>query len=144
MFDTLHQDSLSLQVLIQHHLKPNWDWLMTVMDSTEAQLRFGSALAAVTDPAHPGHPLYVGARAGRGAASAAGTGNLGSSSHHHHTTERPTFSSSRGTSFAASHATTPADPLANRRDFLTYALSLMRGHHSEHSGAFTWCQSFLS
>ena len=26
-------------------MKGNWDWLMTVMDSTEAQLRFGSALS---------------------------------------------------------------------------------------------------
>lgn len=109
---------------------------MTVMDSTEAQLRFGSALAASTDPAHPGHPLYVGSRSGRGGASVGGSGIVGSSSshHHHHAGDRPTFSSSRGTSFAASHATlAPADPQANRRDFLTYALSLMRGHNSEHS-----------
>ena len=29
------------------------------MDSTEAQLRFGSALSDVTDPAHPGHPMHA-------------------------------------------------------------------------------------
>ena len=39
-------------------LKPNWDWLMTVLDSTEAQLRFGSALAGVTDPASHGLRQY--------------------------------------------------------------------------------------
>jgi hypothetical protein len=78
-----------LQLLIQQQLKPNWDWLMTVMDSTEAQLRFGSALAGSTDPSHPGHPLYVGTRPGRGASSTVSTGNVGS--HHHHSAERPTF-----------------------------------------------------
>jgi E3 ubiquitin-protein ligase EDD1 len=58
MFDVPYQDSVGLQLsLIQHQLKPNWDWLMTVMDSTEAQLRFGSALAASTDPAHPGKKI---------------------------------------------------------------------------------------
>ena len=47
----------SLQMLIENTLKPNWDWLMLVLDSTEAQLRFGSALANSTDPNQPGHPL---------------------------------------------------------------------------------------
>ena len=47
----------SLQMLIEATLKPNWDWLMLVMDSTEAQLRFGSALANSTDPNQPGHPM---------------------------------------------------------------------------------------
>lgn len=28
------------------------------MDSTEAQLRFGSALSETTDQSHPGHPLH--------------------------------------------------------------------------------------
>lgn len=44
-------------------------------------------------------------------------------------------SSTRGTSFAAAaaHASSVTDPTANRRDFLNYALSLMRGHNSEHS-----------
>ena len=29
------------------------------MDSTEAQLRFGSALSNTSDPASPGHPLHT-------------------------------------------------------------------------------------
>lgn len=29
------------------------------MDSTEAQLRFGSALSDRTDPSHPSHPLHT-------------------------------------------------------------------------------------
>ena len=44
--------------VIEQLLKPNWDWLMTVLDSTEAQLRFGSALAGVTDPASHGLRQY--------------------------------------------------------------------------------------
>lgn len=68
---------------------------MAVMDSTEAQLRFGSALSATTDPSHPGHPLYVGTRTGRGSTSTAGppTSAVVSHHHHHHAPERPTFRS---------------------------------------------------
>ena len=47
-----------LQLYLEYHLKPTWDWLLTVMDSTEAQLRFGAALTQSSDPTHPGHPLY--------------------------------------------------------------------------------------
>merc|ERR1719153_1997564 len=51
-----YQESINLQLLIEYQMKPNWDWLMTILDSTEAQLRFGSALSSVTDANHPGHP----------------------------------------------------------------------------------------
>ena len=52
--DIGYQESLNLQLMIEQLMKPNWDWLMTVLDSTEAQLRFGSALAGATDPSsHP-------------------------------------------------------------------------------------------
>jgi hypothetical protein len=30
------------------------------MESTESQLRFGTSLAAASDPSHPGHPLHDG------------------------------------------------------------------------------------
>ena len=43
--DVSYQESVNLQLLIEYQMKGNWDWLMTVMDSTEAQLRFGSALS---------------------------------------------------------------------------------------------------
>ena len=55
-------DFYQLLSLVESQLRPNWDWLMTIMDSTEAKLRFGSALANVSDPAHPGHPLYTNPR----------------------------------------------------------------------------------
>lgn len=50
------------QMYLEYQLKPTWDWLITIMDSTEAQLRFGSSLSSTSDPAIPGHPLYPGAR----------------------------------------------------------------------------------
>ena len=46
------------QLYLEYHLKPTWDWLITVMDSTEAQLRFGAALSETTDPSHPSHPMH--------------------------------------------------------------------------------------
>jgi hypothetical protein len=30
---------------VERHLKPVWDWLVTVLDATEAQLQFGSTLS---------------------------------------------------------------------------------------------------
>lgn len=41
---------------VERRLKPTWDWILTVMDSTEAQLRFGASLTDSTDSAHPLHP----------------------------------------------------------------------------------------
>ena len=41
---------------VEKRLKPTWDWILTVMDATEAQLRFGASLTDSTDSAHPLHP----------------------------------------------------------------------------------------
>lgn len=46
------------QAYLETRLKPTWDWLLTVMDSTEAQLRFGASLTQSSDPTHPSHPLH--------------------------------------------------------------------------------------
>lgn len=43
---------------MEQRLKPTWDWILTVMDATEAQLRFGASLTHSTDPSHPLHPLH--------------------------------------------------------------------------------------
>lgn len=43
---------------LEYHLQPTWDWLITVMDSTEAQLRFGCALTSGSNPSHPSHPMH--------------------------------------------------------------------------------------
>lgn len=41
---------------VEKRLKPTWDWILTVMDATEAQLRFGASLTDSADSAHPLHP----------------------------------------------------------------------------------------
>merc|ERR1719481_915961 len=106
-----YQESVNLQILIEFQMKPNWDWLMTILDSTEAQLRFGSALSSVTDANHPGHP-------GNSSSSSRSSGSR--------TAAERGYVATR----AASGST---DPSTNRKDFLTYALSLMRAHNGEHS-----------
>lgn len=47
------------QLYLEQHLRPTWQWLVAVMDSTEAQLRFGSALSNNSDPSCPQHPLHT-------------------------------------------------------------------------------------
>ena len=44
------QDAAHLQQFVEVRLKPVWDWLINVMDSTEAQLRFGVALSNASTP----------------------------------------------------------------------------------------------
>lgn len=75
--DISYQESINLQLYLEYHLKPTWDWLLTVMDSTEAQLRFGASLTHSSDPNHPGHPLHQAAGLGLGVAGGLG-GLLGS------------------------------------------------------------------
>ena len=147
ILDISYQESINLQLLIEYLMKPNWEWLMAVLDSTEAQLRFGSALAGSTDASHPSHPLFAATRTSRASTNAGtGTSSLAnaSSSHHGHSVgghgggghlERATgFSTSRATLASLTGAVTmSSDPQSNRRDFLNYALSLMRSHNAEHS-----------
>lgn len=52
------------QIYLEFRLKPTWDWLLTVMDATEAQLKFGASLTNSLDPSSPGHPLNTGISAG--------------------------------------------------------------------------------
>ena len=149
VLDISYQESINLQHLIEYLMKPNWEWLMAVLDSTEAQLRFGSALAGATDPAHPSHPLYASTRSSRASANGVSGSSLGGTSASHHGShgvgaghvtgghlERASgFSSSRASALASltGAVSMPSDPQSNRRDFLTYALSLMRAHNAEHS-----------
>lgn len=57
LLEVTYQDTVYLQGYLENHLKPTWDWLLTVMDATEAQLRFGVSLTHSADPAHPEYPL---------------------------------------------------------------------------------------
>ena len=45
-----NQESIHLQQFLEFRFKPVWDWLVNVMDSTEAQLRFGVALSSASTP----------------------------------------------------------------------------------------------
>lgn len=50
-----------MQGHVEDQLRVPWNWLVGVMDSTEAQLRFGTALVGSTDsnsPLHPMNPSY--------------------------------------------------------------------------------------
>lgn len=137
---------------VEARLKPTWDWILTVMDATEAQLRFGASLTHTSDPSHPSHPLHpLNPASGQsaGAAStlggtAGGIGVLGGPI----TTRRNAISlenppsgvgsaGSRIVGFSSggdNQRNYDRDTIAQnaRREFLTYALSLMRSHSSEH------------
>ena len=106
-----YQESADLQALIEQQMKPNWDWLMTILDSTEAQLRFGSALSSITTES--GNPGGSGLASSTGLRAAARAGG-----------ERSYVTSRTSSSVG--------DPGQSRRDFLHYALSLMRAHNGEH------------
>ncbi|KAI5715389.1 hypothetical protein M8J77_015250 [Diaphorina citri] len=129
-----HEDTLHLQSYLEQELRPTWEWLVTVMDSTEAQLRFGASLTNSSDPSHPSHPLYQNplgttsatAQSGGSSRSTAGggissstAGGGGSTGHHH-----------RSSGGAGGSSTQSVEP---RREFLSYCLSLMRAHNSEHA-----------
>jgi E3 ubiquitin-protein ligase EDD1 len=126
-------DIYNIQIYLEFRLKPTWDWLLTVMDATEAQLKFGASLTNSLDPSSPGHPLNTGISAGV-------TGNSSSSLRSGH--RGHTISGSSGTRLVGfttnveSSRTRPerdsVDAHAARREFLSYCLSLMRAHNNEH------------
>lgn len=134
MLDIPYSEAVGLQMMIENTLKPNWDWLMTVLDSTEAQLRFGSALASATDPSQPGHPLHARSAStlrpsleppvSRGFSTSRAATSLASLAGN--------AAASASAALAAS-ASGGLEPASSRRDFLSYALSLMRSHNAEHS-----------
>ncbi|XP_052763231.1 E3 ubiquitin-protein ligase UBR5-like isoform X2 [Mya arenaria] len=117
ILDISDQEALDLQLYLEYQLKPTWDWLITIMDSTEAQLRFGSSLSNTSDPANPAHPLHT------------GPSRLGRERTGREETRILQVVDSRRRRFGA----IGNDGNSARRDFLNYALSLMRSHNNEHS-----------
>lgn len=111
------------------------------MDATEAQLRFGVSLTHATDPSHPLHPLnssqpqtstsstITGLNSVLGGASQTRTRLIDPNAHSGSTTRIVGFSSN-----SDNQRNFDRDNYAqsSRREFLTYALSLMRSHSSEH------------
>ncbi|XP_064596947.1 E3 ubiquitin-protein ligase UBR5-like isoform X2 [Liolophura sinensis] len=136
LLEITEQDTAELKNYLETNLKPVWEWLLTVMDSTEAQLRFGSALSNTTDQANPIHPMHSNY-----------VRNLRERNNREEQQQQPAptrnppptttttnalqvLESRRRTRFGAIAST---DGNSARRDFLTYALSLMRSHNDEHS-----------
>ncbi|XP_058978714.1 E3 ubiquitin-protein ligase hyd isoform X2 [Musca domestica] len=105
----LPEEATKLQEFVEKCLKPTWDWMFSVMDSTEAQLKFGAYLTNYTDPAHPLHPL-----------------NLSAQNNSNQNNSQSNSAGAVGMNILAS---------TSRRDFFTYCLSLMRAHTSEHRDA---------
>ncbi|KAM7362066.1 E3 ubiquitin-protein ligase hyd isoform 4-T4 [Cochliomyia hominivorax] len=103
------EEATQLQEFVEKCLKPTWDWMFSVMDSTEAQLKFGAYLTNYTDPTHPLHPLNLTAQNNSNQQNSSGSN-----------------ASSVGINIMSS---------SSRRDFFTYCLSLMRAHTSEHRDA---------
>ena len=107
-----------------------WEWLSSVMDSTEAQLRFGAALINSTDTSHPSHPLNAANQrrtnnsSNTSGQSSSGNGNNSNSL----SNSRRGFEGVSRSSRAAQQ-----DSAAARKDFLNYVLSLMRAHSNEHA-----------
>ncbi|XP_076670433.1 E3 ubiquitin-protein ligase hyd isoform X1 [Andrena cerasifolii] len=147
-----YQDALNLQMYLEAHLKPTWDWLLTVMDATEAQLRFGVSLTRSADPTHPEHPL-------NNAPSLSGSNFTGllNTAALSLTLQSNTGRNQRGGIATSSNISTPqastrltvgfagvgepsrssreresVDVHSARREFLSYCLSLMRAHNGEH------------
>ncbi|XP_012151178.2 E3 ubiquitin-protein ligase hyd isoform X2 [Megachile rotundata] len=152
LMEISYQDALNLQMYLEAHLKPTWDWLLTVMDATEAQLRFGVSLTRSADPTHPEHPLnnapslsggnFTGllntaalsltlqSNAGRNQRSGIATSSNIST---------PQASTRLTVGFAgvgepsrSSREREGSDAHSARREFLSYCLSLMRAHNGEH------------
>ncbi|KAL4629964.1 E3 ubiquitin-protein ligase UBR5 isoform X5 [Arapaima gigas] len=113
------QDAVSLQNYVEEKLVPTWNWMVSIMDSTEAQLRYGSALASAGDPGHPSHPLHAAQHAGRRERMTA--------------REEASLRTLEGRRRAATLLSARQGMMSARGDFLNYALSLMRSHHDEHS-----------
>ncbi|XP_043261279.1 E3 ubiquitin-protein ligase UBR5 isoform X2 [Colletes gigas] len=152
LMEISYQDALNLQMYLEAHLKPTWDWLLTVMDATEAQLRFGVSLTRSADPTHPEHPLnnaptfsgnnYTGLL-NTAALSLTLQSNTGRNQRSGITTSSnistPQASTRLTVGFAGvgepsrnSREREGGDVHSARREFLSYCLSLMRAHNGEH------------
>lgn len=122
---------------LESRLKPTWDWALNVMDATEAQLRFGASLTHSTDPSHPLHPLHLNSAPPQAATTGlSGLNVLGGNSQSRTRLIDSSSSSSRNILSGSTDNQRNFDrdnyAQSSRRDFLTYALSLMRSHSSEH------------
>ncbi|XP_075242846.1 E3 ubiquitin-protein ligase UBR5-like isoform X3 [Convolutriloba macropyga] len=128
----------ALQEYVDKRLYITWEWLSSVLDSAEAQLRFGAALINSTDTNHPLHPLNASQRR-NGNNGSNSNGGAGQNSNSNSSSESNSLSNSRrafeGGVSRSSSRSAQQDSSAARKDFLNYILSLMRAHSNEHADA---------
>jgi len=124
-----YAESVNLLNHISNRLRPTWNWLMTVMDATEGQLRFGCALSNNSD--------------GSVWTNSSFSNNISSSQHSSSRVEdnRSLINDSRSSGNSRRNAVNGNSKLTGsnhyddeiaRRDFLSYAISLMRAQNNEH------------
>ncbi|XP_074027095.1 E3 ubiquitin-protein ligase hyd isoform X3 [Leptinotarsa decemlineata] len=149
--DVTQDDIYNVQIYLEFRLKPTWDWLLTVMDATEAQLKFGASLTNSLDLTSPGHPINTASNTGGGlppnmppttlASLVASNSSSAIRSNHraHAVTSGTNSSGNRIIGFTTSveggrsrPERESTDAHAARREFLLYCLSLMRAHNNEH------------
>ncbi|XP_068628932.1 E3 ubiquitin-protein ligase hyd isoform X10 [Battus philenor] len=118
MVPLAYREALRLQCYLERQLKPTWDWLVTVMDATEAQLRFGASLTS----------------------NNAGNVNAETNRTNATTTRRTTSFTSPATRIIgfsegprARDREQGVEAGSARREFLAYCLSLLRAHSAEHA-----------
>ncbi|CAG7834599.1 unnamed protein product [Allacma fusca] len=112
--EVTQEDVNRLQVHLDRRLLTVWEWLLTVMDSTEAQLRFGASLTASNEPGSTGRVRpHITTTTTTTPAATSWTRTGGLTSDARTTRERDEMN-------------------VARREFLSYSLSLMRAHNSEH------------
>ncbi|XP_047482711.1 E3 ubiquitin-protein ligase hyd-like isoform X2 [Penaeus chinensis] len=116
---------------VDARLRPTWDWLMSLMDSTESQLRFGRELnqliegsGSSTTPTAP----PAGVSQTRPRERSAGRTGLPFIRDPMISPLSRYQSARRG----ARTTNTTADPQNARRDTLSYVVSLLRAHKNEH------------
>ncbi|XP_048881123.1 E3 ubiquitin-protein ligase UBR5-like isoform X6 [Brienomyrus brachyistius] len=114
-----YQDAVKLQSYVEEKLFPTWTWMVSIMDSTEVQLRYGSALSSAGDPSHSSHPLHASQHTGRRERVA--------------TREEASLRTLEGRRRTSTLLAARQGAASARSDFLNYALSLMRAHGDEHS-----------
>nr|XP_018904419.1 PREDICTED: E3 ubiquitin-protein ligase UBR5 isoform X3 [Bemisia tabaci] len=141
LLETNMQDLCHLQSYLEGPFKPTWDWMLAVMDSTEAQLRFGASLTHSSEPSHPAHPLHSSSiSAPSGLAVRSNPNSLLSLSAINNNTATFTTNAHQSGS-SNTHRSSSSNNATNsgveqnpaRREFLSYCLSLMRSHNAEHA-----------
>ncbi|XP_049887404.1 E3 ubiquitin-protein ligase UBR5 isoform X3 [Pectinophora gossypiella] len=117
MLPLAYREALRLQCYLERQLKNTWDWLVTVMDATEAQLRFGASLTS-------NNASTSTSESSRAAPAARRTTSF-------------TSPATRIIGFSegprARDREQGVEAGSARREFLAYCLSLLRAHSAEHA-----------